>query len=245
MMNYNDITEDFENPYTPFKALVFYRQDGEPEEKPLYVESYDVSKTGNPINAHPLTMGEMGELKRLIVNSQNGYNTFLHADGVLPGNLLYLDTTPDAENVIWFTGAARQRLYFVDSLGIPSGKLAKVPAMLWKATPKGLFVFALKAAGRPSENTRLYHAPFFNLYNTGAVCMGNVQWSFNKTESVQKFITKWQHYFWNSRFSHLLAGNSPVKNNIVQFWQHQIADRSDFPLSVLKPTNLTLKSILS
>lgn len=130
MTNFNDISEDFETPYIPFKALVFYNQESKAGENPLYIESYDISETGNPINAHPLSLSEMGDLKDVIINSQGGNNAFLHIDGLLPANLLYLNTAPNEENAVWFTGTAERRLYFVDNLRIPSGQLAKVPAMI-------------------------------------------------------------------------------------------------------------------
>ena len=243
-MNYNDISTDFETPVIPFKALVFYNKETTSEDAFLYVESYDISECGNPINAHPLTLNEMEDLKHLFVQKQDSLRQFLHSDGLLPANLLFLRTIPDEEKVIWFTEPSEQTLFFVDSLGIPNGQRANVPAMVWEATSDSLSVYALKQPGKPATNTRLYHAPFFNLYKNGAVCMGTVNLEFKKDESIQEFIKKWQNYLWNSRFSHLIDEHIPIKKNIVQLWQNLITTKATFPLSVLKPLNLTFKNIL-
>ena len=54
-----NLTNNFCSSYQPVKALLIYnKQTGEAENNSIYVESYDIGKFGNPINAHPLTMKE-------------------------------------------------------------------------------------------------------------------------------------------------------------------------------------------
>jgi len=56
---------------------------------------------------------------------------------------------------------------------------------------------------------------------------------------------KWENYFWNSYFSHLMGEFNPVTENIVQLWQAQVATDSPFPAQVLKQTNFTLQNLLT
>lgn len=101
----------------------------------------------------------------------------------------------------------------MESLGIQSGKV-QVPPMLWFADKENLFVFALATDRRPTEKTPLYYAPFFNVYEDGAVCMGTVSIDIKNSVSVEEFIQVWEDYFFNSYFSHLLDSYNPIKGNL-------------------------------
>jgi len=58
----------------------------------IYVESYDIGKQGNPINAHPLSVKEMVALSELLQATQELKNNFLQCKGVLPTKLIYVNT---------------------------------------------------------------------------------------------------------------------------------------------------------
>ncbi|MBO9681958.1 MAG: hypothetical protein J7502_04715 [Flavisolibacter sp.] len=243
-MKFNDITNDFKISYQPHKALVFYMQsehsgynDG------LYIESYDFSEAGTPMNAHPLSKNEIARLRKMFEQKNDPKQRFLHFNGIIPENLLHVDFTPNEERVIWYTTPGMQTMFFIQSLGIDDG-VAKVPGLVWVASKHDLKIFATKIKVRPDQNTPLFHAPFFNMYKTGAVCLGNVPVSFTNDESLQDFIQKWQIYFWGSRFSHLIDNHQPVKTNIIQLWQQQTVKNNVFPVSVLNPAKLLLKNLL-
>ena len=165
----------------------------------------------------------------------------LKPQGVLSNQVLYFD--PNGNKVVWFTKATQRELYFIESLGIPKGK-ANVPPMLWVANRNGLAVFALPNRRRPTINTKLYNAPFFNVYEDGNVCMGTVDVRIKKTASLEEFINKWEGFFFNSYFSHLMHGHNPINGNCVSLWENLIATGDAFPMEVLTENNLTLKDIL-
>ena len=58
-------------------------------------------------------------------------------------------------------------------------------------------------------------------------------------------MSKWEEYFFNSRFSHVLGGKSPVKGNIIQLWQSLKDSRRKFPVSCLLKHSLTLKKLIA
>ena len=134
-------------------------------------------------------------------------------------------------------------LLFKAQLNLESGK-ASVPALLWKATPDKLVIFALNGKKRPDSHTLLYHAPFFNVHEDASVCMGDVRIDFAPDATLQGFMAGWQDHFFNSYFSHMIASQSPVKINIIDLWKKLINTGKPFPLNVLKPTNLTINDIL-
>ena len=83
MMN---VSEDFNTQYKPVKALLIYQSERnkdrheyrntDNENTQVYVESYDIGKQGNPINAHPLSMAEMVSLSMLFQWCRHDISTF-------------------------------------------------------------------------------------------------------------------------------------------------------------------------
>jgi len=236
----NDITENFGTLYFPKNALVFYQTNNDTD-KQMYVEHFDMDKNGNPINAHPLTVREANLLVKYLQTDKEKKTAFLKPKGILPTNILHINPSENGW-LLWYTKTQKRQLYFVDSLGIPNGT-AQVPAMLWLASKNSLTVFALENNKRPTEKTPLYYAPFFNIYEKGNVCMGTVSVDIKNSSSVEEFIQAWEHYFFNSYFSHSLAGNL-TRKNIVNLWKNLVNTDNPFPIEVLRKNNKTLKNLL-
>jgi len=240
MNNVNDITENFGTLYHPKSALVFYQTQDENSNN-TYVEHFDMDSNGTPINAHPLTVKEANLLAKSLQTDEERNKTFLKPKGILPTNILHIDPSKNG-TVLWYTKAQKRQLYFVESLGIQSGK-AQVPPMLWVADKNSLSVFALATNRRPTEKTPLYYAPFFNVYEKGDVCMGTVSIDIKNSVSVEEFIQAWEDYFFNSYFSHSLSANL-TKTNIINLWKDLINTDKPIPKEVLKKNNKTLKNLL-
>ena len=235
----NDITENFGTLYHPKSALVFYETIGTNTD--VYVEHFDMDSNGTPINAHPLTVKEANVLAKALKTDEENSKAFLKPKGILPTNILHINPS-EKGTVLWYTKAQQKQLYFVDSLGISNGK-AQVPPMLWFANKSSLTVFALANDRRPTEKTPLHYAPFFNIYEKGNVCMGTVSIDIKNSASVEEFIQAWEHYFFNSYFSHSLCENL-TKKNIVTLWKDLINMDKPFPKEVLKKNNKALKNLL-
>ena len=237
-----DIIQDFGTLYHPTTALVFYQNDERNIE--TYVEHFDMDKNGNPINAHPLTEREAKELiKALTINTQKEKSQdFLKLKGILPTHILHINPSENG-SVLWFTKSMKRQLFFTENLGISNG-IAEVPAMLWLANKRSLKIFALANNRRPTEKSELFYAPFFNVYENGNVCMGTVTIDIQNSASVEEFTEKWEEYFFNSYFSHLMNEHNPINENCVNLWKSLIDTEKPFPKEVLKPANRTLKTLL-
>ena len=240
MSNINDITEDFGTLYQPKSALVFY--EAKAMEKTMYVEHFDMDNNGNPVNAHPLTVREAELLAKSLQTNEERNKAFLKPKGILPTNVLHINPSENG-SALWYTKAQQRQLYFVDSLGIPNGT-AHVPAMIWLANKSTLTVYALANDKRPTEKTALHYAPFFNIYESGKVCMGTVSIDIKNSASVEEFICEWEHYFFNSYFSHLMNKHNPINGNCVNLWKDLINTGKPFPKEALKINNKTLKNLL-
>ncbi|MGC4234571.1 MAG: PRTRC system protein B [Niabella sp.] len=233
-----NVTRSLQDIYLPVVALLMYQHQLEDS---CYIETYDITESGRPINARPLTIAEAADIAALLQTS-SADNTFLRLNGLLPANLIYLDTSKNS-CVMWYTPPRKMQLFFTKQLSIPCGK-AWVPGLLWKADREDLYIYALSGKTRPNLKTPLYHAPFFNVYEEGRVCMGTVDTEITNNLSLEAFIKAWEDYFFNSYFSHVIGGASPVQGNIIQLWQEQVNTNRRFPQDCLKKHTLTLKKIL-
>lgn len=236
----NNVTNDFLQYYQPRTALLIYQHAAKADE--YYIESFEIdSTTGQPINAHPLSNAEATALGKRLNAAQEKHTGFLVPDGLMPDNVLYVN--PRGEGmVIWHTPPMKQTLFFTENVGIKDGA-AYVPALLWQASKTQLRIFALKGEKRPTASTSLYHAPLFNTGNDGGVCIGDVNMKSLTNVSLNAFLTAWQEFFFNSRFSHL-NGHLPVSVNPKELWNGLIESGEPFPTDLLISTKTTLKSIL-
>lgn len=232
-----NITRFFENAYIP-KAVILFRNEFQND---FYAEACDIEETGIAINTHPLSIDEAATLSKLLDNHKEREKSFLKPDGLLPENVLFINTARDGY-AVWYTEPTQRPLFFKEDLGIQNG-LAYVPALIWKATEEDLQIYALKDKGKPNLNTPLYYAPFFNMHEHGKVCMGTVDIETGK-KSLEQFISAWENYFFNSYFSHLIDKHNPLKGNIVQLWQQLVKSQNPFPNDRLIKARLTVKNLI-
>lgn len=237
-----DLTDLLTHYYAPTGGFVFYKQKG--PSKPFYIESFSIDSQGTPINFHPLSKQEVHQLANLLQQDKQEINQYLRPKGLLPDQVLWINPSPSAPAVIWYSPAQKQNLLFVPELDIRCGT-AYVPPLVWKATVSQLSVFALHTAKKPSLMTPLYHAPFFNIFPTGAVCMGSVRVRIDGQAGLETFMRQWEGYFFASYFSHLIHQHQPVREDITTLWNTLIHTQQPFPVSALKKMNLTLSQLLS
>lgn len=236
-----NITKQFEEIYLPVKALVIYQSSAREKEQ-VFVEAYDMNKHGRPVNAHPLSMLEVSKLAESLNTGLELRNNYLKSSGILPDKVLYINPSQNGF-AVWYTPEQEVDLLFAEALNIPSGK-AFVPPLIWKASKEELEVYAFKSKSKPVAKTSLFRAPFFNLHANHKVCMGTVNTGMENIQSLEDFVSRWEQCYWNSYFSHMIAGISPVKSNIVQLWQKLVDSHEKFPLDILCEANKTIKDLL-
>ncbi len=232
-----DITNSFGTYFDPICALVIYQGNSGYNES--YVEYFDM-ENGVPVNPHPLSVMEGQRLSTALQVNEENLN-LLKSDGILQSNLLSFDAT--SSTIVWFTKAGFRELFFDKHLGIKSGK-AHIPPLVWIADRQTLHLYALSTNRKPTLNTPLYYAPFFNIYENGSVCMGTVDIATTEIGTVNELMTLWENYFFNSYFSHLMADHNPVNGNCVILWKNLVGTGKTFPNDKLVKTAKKLKNIL-
>jgi len=203
---------------------------------------YRYEGDGFPINGHPLSVKEANALAKSLLIAEKKQRNFLNPKGLLNPNVVFLKTGNDGF-AIWRTPQQKIKLLFTESLDIPIGE-ANIPALLWKAGKNSLSIFAVQDENI-NTNSILYHAPFFNVYAEGRVCMGNVAVKIPNDCALENFMTLWQDYFFNSYFSHLFGNHQPIKGNIVQLWQKQVNSGGAFPMECLIANNIPLNKLIA
>jgi PRTRC genetic system protein B len=224
--------------YHPSAALVVFTLQGASP----YLEYYDIDGAGCPVNPHPLSVREAQSLAKALDTSGQSRKAFLRPEGIIPPCVLHINPSENG-SVVWYTKPQRQMIHFTENLNLESYEVA-LPALVWRADRKHLQLFALQGKAKPKAATPLFHAPFFNLYCNGNVCMGNVNVAIQQAASLEGFIKAWQSYFFGSYFSHLIDGNNPVKGNLISLYKELMDSGSTFPCDALLKTKLTLKDLL-
>lgn len=240
-----NVTESFQKTHHPEKALLIYRQRG--RHHGTYIEAFDIEQqTGKPINAHPLSEAELDSLAKALKKKAKGKKqsgAFLSCGGMLPQNVLFLNTVFPGK-LIWHTPAQKRQLYFKKDLTLTDG-MYPIPPLLWCASADSLHLYALTNGKRPAPKTALQYAPFFNVSESGSVCMGSAVVNIAKTSSIEAFIQCWQEAFFNSYFSHLNGSHQPVEGNIIQLWQSLLDSKEPFPTGRLNPAGSTLDKLIA
>jgi len=237
----NNRTNDFGVLYQPEKAILIYRKQQGGQH--FYVECYDFNEQGNPINAHPLSVREATGFAKALQTAEKKQSGFLTPKGLMPDKVLYMNTDSNPF-VIWKTPAQVVKLLFTVSLGLENGNYP-VPDLIWKAGKNGMGIFAVEAGTAITMETPLFSAPFFNTYEKGSVCMGNVSLNIPSHCALEDFMASWERAFFNSYFSHMMDGHNPVNGNMIQLYKSLLNSTKPFPAKALKKTKYLLKHLIN
>ena len=128
------------------------------------------------------------------------------------------------------------------SIAALNGPPVPLPGLVMHATMGNLRIFAVKGQARPALDTPLYHAPFWNMFNTGAMCQGSVRYPAQVRPQDQP---SWEGAFFNSVFT------GPSRTDRYIDWSRsyqELLERAlkndTFPEEVLMPTGRTLAQTL-
>lgn len=160
------------------------------------------------------------------------------AFGFLPDNVLAIGS----DYLVWWAKPQKRTMWFKSTAPL-DGKcgLLPTPALLFAVIGTEWAVYALPGTERPTAETQLYQAPFFNVWETGRICTGNV--TIPTLSSVDR-IAVYENAFFESNFTH---PNVRGKGKLTRFrggpyalWS-SLMKRSKrcFPIHTLVPINRT------
>lgn len=124
-----------------------------------------------------------------------------------------------------------------------SGTPVPHPGLVFIATPNNLTVYAVPGDQRPTDDTPLMHAPYWNMFPGGALCRGTTRYPTTFTPAAQD---DWETAFFQSVFT------GPSRTDWYMNWGKSYEELLDaalaagtFPEQVLIPAGLTLAQALS
>jgi PRTRC genetic system protein B len=129
---------------------------------------------------------------------------------VIPERVVFVDSV----RMAWWSPYQVRPIYFKTRCKtlnrVLGGALVLHPALLFVADPGRLSVFALAKNERPNAAAKLFRAPYYNVYDGGNMCAGNIQLPL--TTSVDD-INVWEDGFFNTEFTHTNIGRSGLTNH--------------------------------
>lgn len=166
--------------------------------------------------------------------------------GFMPETVLYTDGdllvwwVPPAERHIVFRAPELKERWGVEERGerVPHpGLVFAVSGSIWK-------VWAVKGKQRPTLETSIFHAPYFNVGDDGGICGGNVTLPQGTTADK---IAAWNAAFLDSAFTHPNGMHRVVKycGGVYAFWLDMLNGKFErFPQRVLNDTGTTVGKLL-
>lgn len=192
-----------------------------------YLENRKIEEVkGNFLMGAPCPLPD--ELFREIAGSYMKDNSY-HMDfgGMVPEHIIYAHNSLGKTIVIWYRPATERVLNFASQLKIKGSSTVKIPATLAAVHNNELYYFALMTNDRPTATTKLYNAPFFNIYEDGKVCLGTAPVGKVKAKTFQKEAERFENGFFIAEQNH--GHNDCCKTSLPKLWAQLIRTKADFP----------------
>lgn len=151
--------------------------------------------------------------------------------------------------MIWWSPPQKRSLFFKKSAHnaetFDGRGVVPCPGLIFMASERDMYVYAFKGTDAPSRETKLYQAPFFNVWSRGKVCVGNAD---VPKEDRSDDPDAWERMFFGSHFTHpnfTQNDRLTVGVNPAHFWKAQLKKPSaKFPEQVLFDLGLTVDDLM-
>jgi PRTRC genetic system protein B len=151
---------------------------------------------------------------------------------LIPEHLLFAD----GATLIWWKPMHRAPIFFRTGRKEFDEAMNEAtpchPPLLFKATSGHISVWALGKNERPSLESPLFQAPYFNIYDTGSMCTGNVRLPETMRQGA---IPAFEAGFFSTNFTHTNAGATLTSfaGGHDGLWKMLAETGADFPLDAL------------
>ncbi|CAE6811401.1 hypothetical protein R69658_05421 [Paraburkholderia aspalathi] len=180
----------------------------------------------------PMTLESLADFAELAAK-RTSYRGFVH------DRVVYLAPNTMA----WWLPACTRRVWFAadNILGNRSGE-CKHPPLVFLVNKRSWSVFALRSNERPDADTKLYQAPYYNVWDSGEICVGNV----DTPDAINSdSIAPYEDAFFRSRFTH--SNTEKLirrRGGAARLWL-DLLEGTEFPLHQLVDTKRTLANVIN
>lgn len=145
----------------------------------------------------PMLLPGVSADKPAIAGLLSSLSESLTFTGFIPSRLLFIDPS----TMIWWWPADTRQIWFKETkgkIGTCTGDTPH-PGLVFAISGGQWYVWAVKYPARPHEKTELYQAPYFNVWESGQICTGNVE--LPKSFGIET-IQIYEQAFFGSNFTH-------------------------------------------
>lgn len=153
-----------------------------------YIESQEY-KNGQPCGYKPL----QEEILRSLLKNTIVKNNDTLCDGFITRRIISCKWEPMDKQVCFVIPKITRPINISGDK-----KIFHCPSMLFRIDDGELYVYALDRTNI-SPNSKIYHAPFRNVYEDGKVCLG--MHDISKSATVNEVITETENWFYKSQFN--------------------------------------------
>lgn len=212
----------------PRRAIVVYHDNAKTN---YYLEDREIKNVKGKsvfMAASPMKDEVMKSIARSYVKSTGSKMSF---DGIIPEHLLYCQNKEGQTIVMWYRPAIKQLLNFSAHLQIKGDTYVNIPATLYLVKNNKLYCYALGSNDRPNLKTKIFNAPFFNIYADGNVCLGTANIG-KKAKTFEDEAMRFERGFYAAEQN---GGNyqDSCKTDLKILWSKLVKSKTVFPLDQL------------
>ena len=194
------------------------------------------------VDGKPVILAGCAMTPRAAIQLARALSKAVEHSGFLPETALYMD----GDLLLWWLPPATRHVAFrAPELGAPErGEVVPHPGLVFAASSTVWKVWAVKGKQRPTVQSPLYQAPYFNVWEGGNICRGNVQ---TPQGTTAERIEAWNAAFLGSFFTHPNAQGKLVRyrGGSYAFWRDMLDGRfKSFPERVLVDAKTTIGQLL-
>lgn len=159
---------------------------------------------------------------------------------IIPENVLSIS----ADHMVWWMAAGERNVFFNNKeLGKRAAKVPH-PALMFAVVKGQWYIFALAKNERPTGETALQFAPYFNVWDSCAICTGSAK----VPRGISANATgEWEKAFFDSEFTHINGDKKKATHPRGEYalWKELLDGvYKTFPVEFLAPTKYTLTKFM-
>ena len=194
----------------------------------FYLESREVKNVGGKVLLGAAVPMADNIFRNMAVSYAKNNSFEMDFGGYISAHMLYGTNKLGKTMVCWYRPSMKRTLNFSASLGIKGNSVVYVPATFYVIINTKLYVYALMNDERPEWKTKLYNAPFFNIYKDGNVCLGSAQVGKYKAKTFEKEAERFETGFYMAEQNNV-HNDRMCKSNPKTLWNRLIKEGSVFP----------------
>ena len=150
------------------------------------------------------------------------------------------------ELIVWWSVSQSRLMFFGDGNAEAkklNGKMFPHPALVFMTHGRELFVRALAEDCRPTADTRLRNAPYWNTDSAGRVCLGSMR---VPEEASVGSLSQWENAYFASEFTHPSGAVRLTTHpgGFLGLWSNLAGRKQSFPVKFLADCEQTLQEFV-